>query len=194
MHPDKLLYPALFHEGQAYFFEKSDAHTGSYFGGPFEGAITGLKPGSYPLHHITTLNGHCFEPLWHVIGGRTLSLLYGIRYDGCRMRYKSSAAGVEVMEMTPEDSALNWPYSDYPMHLPYFPLRLQQRAKCSLAEFLELSCQPIDLAPSDVLVLIPPSPVLDMSLWGPSGDGENTQIVFRCDLSNRTIEAYNQCG
>ena len=38
MHPDELLYPALFHEGHAYFLERSDSRTASYFGGPFEGS------------------------------------------------------------------------------------------------------------------------------------------------------------
>jgi hypothetical protein len=194
MHPDKLLYPALFHDGQAYFFERSDVREGSYFGGPFERSITGVKHGPHPLHHIATLSGHCFEPLWHIVGVVQLHLLYGICYDACHMKYRTSATGVEVLEMTPTTSTSDWPYSDYPTYLPYFLLRLQQRSQCSLEEFLELSCQPIDVAPSEVLVLIPPSPVLGMSLWGPSGDGENTQIVFRCDLAKRTVEAYNQCG
>jgi hypothetical protein len=61
MHPDELLYPALFHEGHAYFLERSDARTGSYFGGPFEASITGIEHGPRPLHHIATLNGDCFE-------------------------------------------------------------------------------------------------------------------------------------
>lgn len=194
MLPDKLLRPALFHEGQAYFLEPSDVHSGSYFGGPFENAITGVKHGPHPLHHIATLNGRCFKPLWHVIGGGNLCLLYGICYDACHMKYRTSAAGLEVLEITPKTSSADWPYANYPTYLPYIPLRLRQRSQCSLEEFLELACQPIDVAESEVLVLIPPSPVLGMSLWGPLGDGENTQIVFRCDLAKRTVEAFNHCG
>jgi hypothetical protein len=123
-----------------------------------------------------------------------LHFLYGICYDACHMKYRSSAASVEILEMTPTTSVADWPYPNYPAYLPYFPLRLQQCSQCSLEEFLQLSCQPIDVATSEVLVLIPPSPVLGMSLWGPSGDGENTQIVFRCDLTKRAVETYNQCG
>lgn len=194
MRPDNFLYPALFHDGQAYFLERSDARAGSYFGGPFEGSIVGVKHSPRPLHHIATINGDCFEPLWHVIGGGSLKLLYGMCYDACHLKYKTSAAEVDILEMTPTTSAEDWPYSDYPRYLPYFPLRLQKRSKCRLEQFLELSCQPIDLAKSEVLVLMPPSAVLGMSLWGPSGDGENTQMVFRCDLAKRTVEAFNQCG
>ena len=194
MHPEKLLYPALFHDGQAYFLERSDTHTGSYFGGPIEETITGIKHGPHKIHHIATLNGHCFKPLWDVIGAFQLKLLYGMCYSGCHMKYRTSAAGLEVLEMTPKTSAANWPYPDYPTYLPYFPLRLQKHSPCSLEEFLALSCQPIEIASSETLVLIPPSPVLGMSLWGPSGDGENTQIVFRCDLVKKTVEAYDQCG
>jgi hypothetical protein len=194
MQPDKLLYPALFHDGQAYFLERADTHTGAYFGGPIEDSITGIKHGPHQIHHIATLNGHCFQPLWDVIGAFQLKLLYGMCYSGCHLKYGYSSVGLEILEMTPHTSAMNWPYPDYPTHLPYFPLRLQQHSKCSLEKFLALSCQPIKVASSETLVLVPPSPVLGMSLWGPSGDGENTQIVFRCDLAKKTVEAYNQCG
>jgi hypothetical protein len=192
--PERLRYPALFHDGQAYILERADEHTGSYFGGPFERPVTGVKHSPRSLHHIASLNGHCFEPLWHVIGGGNLHLLYGMCYDGCHLKYRISVAGVEVLEMKPTTSAEDWPYSDYPAYLSYFPLRLQQRSQCRMEEFLDLACQPIDVSTSEVLVLVPPSPVLGMSLWGPSGDAENTQIVFRCDLAKRTVEAYNQCG
>lgn len=194
MQPDKLLYPALFHNGEAYFLERSDIHTGSYFGGPTEDAITGIKHGPRKIHHIATLNGHCFKPLWDVIGAFELKLLYGMCYSGCHMKFETSVPVVEVLEMTPKVSDASWPYSDYPTYLPYFPLRLQQSSKCTLEKFLKLSCQQINVAEHEVLVLIPPIPVLGMSLWGPSGDGENTQIVFRCDLTKQTVEAYNQCG
>jgi len=194
MHPDELLYPALFHEGHAYFLERSDTRTASYFGGPFQGSITGIEHGSRRLHHIATLNGDCFEPLWHIVGGGSLRLLYGMCYNGCRLRYRNSATTVDLLEMEPTASASDWPYAEYPSYLPYFPLRLKRRSKCSAQEFSEASCQPLEVISSEVLILVPPSPVLGISLWGPSGDAECAQIVFRCDLAKRTVEAYNQCG
>src|ERR1039457_1198073 len=129
MQPDKLLYPALFHDGQAYFLERADTHTGSYFGGPIEDSITGIKHGPHRIHHIATLNGHCVKPLWDVVGVFQLKLLYGMSYDGCHMKYRNSSAGVEVLEMKPSTSAADWPYSNYPTYLPYFPLRLQHRSE-----------------------------------------------------------------
>jgi hypothetical protein len=194
MHPDEVLYPALFHEGHAYFLERSDARTASYFGGPFEGSMTGIEHGPRPLHHIATLNGDCFEPLWHVVGGGSLRLLYGMCYSGCRLKYRNSANAVDLLEIKPTASTSDWPYPEYPSYLPYFPLRLQRRSKCNVQKFLEASCQPIEVSSSEVLVLVPASPLLGISLWGPSGDAEGTQIVFRCDLAKRTVEAYNQCN
>jgi len=194
MQPKKILYPAIFHDGHAYFLEQSDTHTGSYFGGPIEESIMGVQHGPHKIHHVATLTGHCFKPLWDVIGVLQLKLLYGIRYSGCHMKYQASSGGLKILEMKPKTSHENWPYPDYPAQLPYFPLRLKQCSKCSLEKFMAFSCQPIEVVSSETLVLVPPSPVLGMSLWGPSGDGENTQIVFRCDLAKQTVEAYNQCG
>jgi hypothetical protein len=194
MHPDELLHLTLFYKGEAYFLERSQVLTASYFGGPFEGSVCGIRQGPRRLHHIATINGECFEPLWHVVGGGTLRLMYGMCYEGCRMKYRNSATQTEVLEIAPVISTKDWPYPEYPAYLPYFPLRLQRRSKCSLQQFSELACQPLGTVSSEAIVLIPPSPVLGMSLWGPSGDAEGTQIIFRCDLANGTVEAYNQCA
>ena len=85
MHPDELCYPAVFHDGQAYFLERSEVFTSSYFGGPFEGTITGIRHGPRKLHHVACINGDCFEPLREIIGAGTLHLLYGMTYDGCHL-------------------------------------------------------------------------------------------------------------
>jgi hypothetical protein len=194
MHPGELKYPAVFHEERAYFLERADALAASYFGGPCEESITGMGYGPRRLHHVATLHGDCVEPLWHIVGGGSLRLLYGMCYEGCRLKYRSTSTGVKIMEMDPVTSTADWPYADYPAHLPYFPLRLQRSAVCTWEEFAALSCQPLARADGEAIVLVPPSPVLGMSLWGPSGDAECTQIVFRCDLAGRTVEAFNQCG
>jgi hypothetical protein len=193
MRPDELVYLSLFHEGVACFLERAEARTASYFGGPFQGSITGVRHGPRRLHHIATINGDCFEPLWHLVGGGSLRLLYGMCYDGCRIRYRNAATETEVLEIAPTTSSSDWPYPDCPAYLPYFPLRLQRQSKCSLREFSELACQPLKAVSSEAIVLVPPSPLLGMSMWGPSGDAECAQIVFRCDLAKRTVEAYNQC-
>jgi len=194
MHPDELQYPAIYFEGKIYFLERADSRTASYFGGPFQGAIGGLRHGPRQLHHVATINGDAFEPLWHVKGGGSLRLMYGMCYDGCILRYRNSATAIEVLELQPTSSAADWPYPEYPAYLPYFPLRLQRRASCSLEQFAQLACQPVEPLPGEAIVLVPASSLLGMSLWGPSGDAEGVQIVFRCDLTHRMVSAYNHCA
>jgi len=194
MQPDDLLWPVAFHKDHAYFLERSEKRAGSCLGGPLGRSVRGIKHGPMPLHHIATLNGDCVEPLWQVIGGGTLPLLYGMCFDACILKYSYTATNIELLEMKPKRSASEWPYSDYARYLPYFPLRLGRKVQCSLEEFSEVSCQQLDVAPSVLVVIVPPSTVLGMSLWGPSGDGEGTQIVFHCDISKRIVSAYNQCG
>jgi hypothetical protein len=195
MHPNDLRYPAIYHDGHAYFLERSEMHTASYFGGPFAAPITGVRHGPRRLHHIATINGDCFEPLWHIVGGGgCLQLLYGMCYSGCDLKYRRSPDGVKILEMKPKSSDADWPYPDYPIYLPYFPLRLLRRVPFTLGQFSELSCQPFHEMAADVIILIPPSPVLGMSLWGPSGDSECAQIVFQCDIAGQDVTAYNQCG
>jgi len=194
MHPDDLRYPAIYHAGQVYLLERADAWTSSYFGGPFVGQVTGVKFGPRRLHHVATMNGDCFEPLQRLIGGGELRLLYGLCFEGCGLKYRNSAVATEILAMEPTVSTPDWPYADYPTHLPYFPLRLQRQFACTLEEFTELSCQPLAAKAGEAVVLVPPSPVLGMSLWGPDGDAECAQMVFRCDLAAGTVEAYGQCG
>ena len=192
MHPDELLYPALFHEGHAYFLERSDSRTASYFGGPFEGSTTGVENGPRPLHHIATLNGDCFEPLWHVVGGGSLRLLYGMCYSGCRLKYRNSANAVELLEIKPTNSTSDWPYPGYPSHLPYFPLRLQRRSKCNVQQFLEASCQPLEVASSEVLVLAKGvlarcvgagRPISSSSCWGISSRNRDGTLFSGMSLA-----------
>jgi hypothetical protein len=194
MHPDDLKYPAIFYEGISYLLERSDAHGASFFGGPFLGLSKGLTHGPRRLHHIATIHGDCFDPLRYLVGGPFLRLLYGICFECCELTYVNSANDVHIAEMHPRESAADWPYPEYPTYLPYFPLRLSRQIKCSLEKFSGLSCQPLEAEESEAIVLVPPSPVLGMSLWGPDGDSECAQIVFRCNLKTQAIRAYGQCG
>src|SRR5262245_45476408 len=117
MHPDELVHPTLFYGGEAFFLERCQTRTASYFGGPFEGSVTGVKHGPRQIHHVATINGDCFEPLWHVVGGGTLRLMYGICYEGCRLKYRNSAVATEVLEIEPTVSKNDWPYPEYAAHL-----------------------------------------------------------------------------
>jgi hypothetical protein len=124
-----------------------------------------------------------------------MPLFYGLTYSGCTLRYcKTSASSMELLEMEPTSSSGDFPYPDYPTLLPYLPLRIAKTHRCQFSEFSELSCQPHwQVEPSSLVVLVPPSPILGMSLWGPSGDAEYVQIVFECDVARGIIRAFNQC-
>ncbi len=195
--PDALLYPAIYHAGKAYFLERSNKHQASYFGGPIEPAVafTGVQHGPRKLHHILTLDGNCFGPMWHVPGGHHLYLVYGMCYGGGGLTYRSKLHEIEILEMNPTESSPDWPYPCFPELLPYVPMRLQACVDCSLEEFSQVSRQPLELISSEAVVIVPPSPVLGVSLWGPSGDAEGVQIVFRCVIERHGIVmASNHCG
>jgi|GEM_PF-1296236 len=194
MHPDDLKFPALYYGGKAWFLRRAEAHTSCYFGGPFEGGVQGVVARPRSLHHIATITGRCFEPLYHVVGGGDIRLLYGMTYEGCRLRYRVLANDVELLDLEPEAPSEDWPYPGYPTYLPYFPLELDRVVDCTFEEFCELSCQRLTPPESEAIILVPPSPVLGMSMWGPSGDQESVQIVFRYNLESRIVEAFNQCA
>jgi hypothetical protein len=194
MQPDDLKFPALFHEGKVWFLKRAEEHTGSYFGGPFEGEVRVSDVPVRSLHHIATITGRCFEPLRHVIGGGTICLFYGITHSGCRLQYRVLASDIELLQLDPEAPLEGWPYPNYPAYLPYFPLELDRVVDCEFEEFCELSCQRLEHPGSDALIIVPPSPVLGMSMWGPSGDMECVQIVFRYSLESHIVDAFNQCG
>src|SRR5262245_19542790 len=189
MHPDDLIYPAIYFRGEAFFLEKTEVRAPSYFGGPDGSEVYGVEHGPRRLHHIATINGDCFDPLRHVIGCCELRLLYGMCFSGCELKYRLGAVKTEILEMSPTISDPDWPYFDFPTYLPYFPLRLRERSGCSLEEFSELSCQEIEAEEEEAIVIVPPSGGYGISLWGPSG---GAQIVFRCDLERRIIRATNQ--
>lgn len=193
MNPDDLILPAVFYDGCVYFLERADRWSPTRFGGPSSITISGIDHGPLRLHHIATLGGKNLP-----IGKFFLEmpLFYGLRFDGCTLSYRRvSTQHMELLQLEPTVSSEDWPYPDYPPLLPYLPLRVARKHRCSFKEFSELSCQPDWLvAPSSFIVLVPPSPILGMSLWGPSGDAECTQIVFECDVSAGTIRAFNQCA
>lgn len=194
MHPDDLLYPALWFRERAYFLKRAERLSGSYFGGPFTGKILGAPKAR--LHHIATIQGQCFPPLHSRVGGGEINLLYGISHESCELAYRRARYGeIEVVKVNPPRPSKDWPYPDYPSHLPYLPMQLEQEVECSLKEFSELSCQPpFEAEPDEVIILVPPSPMLGMSMWGPDGDLECVQIVFRYNYVTEVVKGKAQSG
>jgi hypothetical protein len=195
MHPDDLKLPALFHQDKAYFLRRADEHTGSWFGGPLDTRIHGMEIPANSLHHIATIGGKVFRPLMELIGGGDIQLYYGLAYEGCELRYKRSSTSIYLSQITPTAPSPDWPYPNYPFHLPYFPLQLDEVIPCTFEDFCELSCQAIEEpSPTEVIIIVPPSPILGVSMWGPSGDMNCVQIIFRYDLASHTAHGTNQCG
>ncbi len=44
--------------------------------------------------------------------------------------------------------------------------------------------------PAELIVAVPPPAAVGVSLWG-AGDGDDTTIVFACDLKRKTVSASN---
>lgn len=194
MEPDDLSLPAAFFGGTAYFFDRADRWSSSYFGGPSEVKISGVSEDPAQLHHIVTIGCRELPNLGRF--SLRLPLFYGLRYSGCTLRYrKIDTHNMEAFEMAPGTATPDWPYPGYPPHLPYFPLRVSRSQQCDFGEFSGLSCQPSwQISAKALVVVVPASPVLGVSIWGPSGDAEGTQIIFECDLTKGTVRAFNQCA
>ena len=193
MLPEELRYPAVYFDGHACLYERATKYSTSYFGGPTEIQLAGLRHGPRPIHHLMTLN-------WRAIPGiekkgvTELPLFYGMGYSGCSMTYEIvESSRCKLLEMEPSKSSADWPYSGYPDLLPYIPLRLAQRVSCSQEQFRELLCQRSEVKPDEVTVIVPAMFDLGISLWGHSGDAEGVQIVFHCDIEKGIVRAYNEC-
>src|SRR5205814_5153798 len=133
--------------------------------------------------------------LMHLIGGGDIQLYYGLTYSGCELRYTNSSVSIELLDIRPDAPSPDWPYRNYPPHLPYFPLKTDRVEDCSFENFCELSCQPLqEPSYTEVVIIVPPSPILGVSMWGPSGDMECAQIIFRYDLATHIAHGTNQCG
>lgn len=194
MFPDHINYPAAYYEGHAYFFERSATSVSSRFGGPCDVRFSGIAHGPRPLHHILTL-GPDELPEIQTAGLTSLSLFYGLCFDGCSMTYHvKDATHYDLLKLDPKKSSDDWPYPGYPDRLPPVPLRLARRSPFSPARFSQLLVQRDEILANELVVVVPPIPDLGMSLWGEDGDDEGVQIVFRCDLKTRKVRVYNECA
>ena len=63
MSREELQFPVAYYDGTAYFLERDDRFSWTYFGGPSEVAFTGLDGDSQYLHHILTLHAGVIPPL-----------------------------------------------------------------------------------------------------------------------------------
>jgi hypothetical protein len=194
-------YPYLYFRGRATTFKRSGRTKESYFGGPGKVSITGAKHGPIHLHHIATISTSDLG-IRDSRFGYTIPFYYGMCFEGCELTYKlpvhtiavASAPTIEITSIDPSESSANWPYAGYPHLLPYLPLEIQETIEMPLETFSENVMQGIDALNDDELVLVvPPNSMMGVSLWGPSGDAGDVQVIFIYDSRNGTIRSYNAC-
>ena len=50
-----------------------------------------------------------------------------------------------------------------------------------------------DLSDDELILVVPPNPMMGVTLWGPDGDAEEVQIIFRYNSKTGTLVAQNAC-
>lgn len=194
MNLDSHPYPFVYFRGKATTFTRSNRFEFSYFGGPGDFFIDGPDYGPSHVHHILTLwNTHTGIQGYDF--GVTVPFFYGMCFEGCDLEYRRSAhAAIEITKIDPMESTEGSPYPGYPPLLPYIPLTVEESIEMPLEQFSESVMQGIDSLADDILVaVVPPNPLIGVSMWGPSGDHETVQVIFLYDTKKGTTVAYNAC-
>ncbi len=188
-------YPFSYYKGLATTFTRSDRFESSYFGGPCDFYIDGIEFGPSHVHHIATISNNDLGIHNYDLGFKS-PFIYGMCFDGCALSYKRTAnSAIEITSIEPSQSTDGWPYNGYPPLLPYLQLRVEERQKMPLTEFSEAVMQGIDsLEEHELILIVPTNPLMEASLWGPSGDKEEVQIIYIYNTETGVIEAYNACS
>jgi hypothetical protein len=183
-----------FHSGRVFSFVRATEYSPSSFGGPLEIELLGVRHGPRSLHMLARLSSSELPVLGAPACVFELPLIYGFCYSGCQIKYKlESSTKVEILDLDPTASSDDFPYRDYPVLLPYAPLKVSQVRECTYSEFVAAFPNMPDEQPADVVVAIPPPATLGVSLWGRWGDPEEVTVIFECDLGAKIVSAYNIC-
>ena len=183
-----------YHSGMVVSFQRAGEHTRSYFGGPLEIEITGKKRGRRPLHLLAEL---AIDEL-PITGSHNYSteipFVYGLSYSGCDLKYRVKWAGeIVLLELEPSRSSEDFPYANYPLMLPYVPLKVAETRRCTYRAFAKQFANMPDREPNGLIVAIPPPATIGVSIWGRSGDLEGVTVVFECGLGDAIVHGYNVC-
>ena len=201
MNLDSEHYPFLYFRGQVTTFKRSEQTSKSYFGGPGKASVQGIQYGPQPLHHIATIST-AHLGLSDSKFGDTIPFYYGMCFGGCELTYKlpvytmavACAPTIKITKLHPTESSKAWPYEDYPRLLPYLPLEIKKRITMPLQTFSNSVMQGIDdLSDDELILVVPPNPMMGVTLWGPDGDAEEVQIIFRYNSKTGTLVAQNAC-
>jgi len=117
-----------------------------------------------------------------------------VRYSGCRLRYTFARDRVRIEDLSPQEANADWPYQGYPELLPYYPLAVSRVDAEDWGRSRSRAPSLPDEQPAECVVLVPPPGGLGFTLWGRSGDAEGATHVFECNLSTKSVVAYNVCG
>lgn len=177
-------------DGTTFSFQRARERTGSSFGGPLDRDFSGVPHGPKPLHLIALLSLQDIASQSYRFGP-DVPFVYGLCYSGCELKYRLAASKIEVLELTPRQSLDNWPYPNYPPHLPYIPLRLVRRQRQSYDQFADTFFNMPEKPASELVVAVPAAATIGMSLWGRYGDEDGVTIVFQCNLKDGIISATN---
>jgi hypothetical protein len=184
---------AVYCEGCAYFLTAGPSLAKSAFGGPRQVTISGVpetiwKPDE--LHYIGRVSAHDLAPLARY--SSDLPLVYGVTFDGCRVRYEiESPSKVSLLDLDPARAAKDFPYSNYPSILPFVPLRLGRKQRMDYKTFSNEFPNMDEHQPADVVVAVPEAVSLGNPIWGPFG-GDVT-IIFEYQAAQGTVTACNVC-
>jgi hypothetical protein len=129
-----------------------------------------------------------------------LPLIYAYRVSGCRIKYEWLSSGdLQLVEREGHPDQRDWPYRDYPVMFPTAPLvalppqHIPWRQLEWDEDWFGLTWQDSRPSESEMLLVVPPNDAYGVSLWGQSGDLERVQTIFRINLRDRIVEAWNEC-
>jgi hypothetical protein len=186
-------YPFAYYKGRAITFSRDTKTRASFFGGPSELKVSGMPHGPASLHHLATIDCRDFGmPLQKF--GASIPFLHGMNFEACGLEYRPEYGRIEVTQIEPPVSEDGWPYFNYPKLLPYFPLRVEESIEMPLEVFSSAVMQGVRESSSETLiVVIPPNPMLGVSLWGNSGDMNEVQVIFTYDVDTGIMRSYDAC-
>src|SRR5258708_4446893 len=114
----------IFHDNVTYMLLRAVNQCLADFGGPLEYEFAGQRYGPRRLHQIASLWSSLLRLLGRSDQFTEIPLVYGMCYDGCRLKYQYDSGKIRILELNPTKSSESWPYHDYPAILPYYPLAL----------------------------------------------------------------------
>lgn len=189
--------PALLQQGR--ITQLNVGQSGRYnhfFGGKNDLEIADFPHGEHPLHRVFSLDLADPRLGFSMNKVTQLPLLYGFVFDGCELQYSVlSNTSIKILNLVPQKSSSGWPYPEYPAHFDRLPIEIGSSAHADDEAINTLTWWNFDVTkPNDVWVNVPSSAGLGVLLWGPDGDAQGVEVVFRIDPVALTVRVRNECS